>query len=73
MCRHRWIDGYDTREKLYSVLSRMDRRASFPSAFVSAVDNITQHYDVFAGAFARFYRDIREMPSLRITSDRPAL
>jgi acyl carrier protein phosphodiesterase len=65
MCHHRWIDGYNTKEKLYQVLLRMDRRASFPSTFVLAIDDITLHYNVFAEAFTRFYNDIREMPSLR--------
>ena len=66
MVRHRWIDGYDTEEKLHHVLLRMDIRASFPSSFISGTQDIEEHYEIFVAAFSNFYNNIREMPSLQI-------
>lgn len=59
MVLHRWIDDYDKAEKLKHVLLRMDRRASFPSQFITGVEDIAQHYDHFAITFDDFYRDIK--------------
>ncbi|HLF64234.1 MAG TPA: ACP phosphodiesterase [Saprospiraceae bacterium] len=60
MVMHRWIDGYDTSEKLYQVLLRMDKRASFPSQFVTGVKDIITHRDLFNTSFTEFYVGMQE-------------
>ncbi len=64
MVDHRWIDDYDSTEKLHLVLSRMDRRASFPSQFVSGIQDIEDYYEVFASTFEDFYPTLREKLTL---------
>jgi acyl carrier protein phosphodiesterase len=68
MLHHRWIDDYDTTEKLQQVLMRMDKRASFPSQFVSGIQDIGEHYDTFAATFEEFYPTLREKLSLDVVA-----
>jgi len=68
MLHHRWIDGYDTIEKLHQVLMRMDRRASFPSQFVSGIEDIAEHFETFASIFEEFYPTLREKLSLDVVA-----
>jgi len=60
MVRHRWLDDYDSVDKLHAVLLRMDRRARFPSQFVHGSLDIAKHYDLFASTFETFYHAMKK-------------
>lgn len=61
MVHHRWIDDYGTITKLRDVLIRMDHRASFPSQFLLAMQDIEEHYDMFDATFREFYPELKEV------------
>jgi acyl carrier protein phosphodiesterase len=55
MVMHRWIDEYDTSEKLNQVLLRMDKRAKFPSRFIAGITDLKHHRQEFNRSFKEFY------------------
>lgn len=64
MRAHRWIDGYETSEKLGGVLRRMDLRASFPSNFVQGAEDYERNQELFENSFREFYGPLQERIAL---------
>lgn len=60
MAAHRWLDGYPSRAGMQYVLSRMDRRTSFPSRFTEAMGDFDRHSEEFHSIFSAFYKRLRE-------------
>jgi acyl carrier protein phosphodiesterase len=66
MREHRWIDGYQTSEKLRGVLRRMDLRASFPSNFEQGAEDYPRHKELFHESFMEFYGPLQARIALRM-------
>lgn len=65
LVEHRYLHVYGSKEGLRGVMSRMDRRTSFPSDFASSVDDIWSDYDFYKNHFIQLYADLQnELPTL---------
>lgn len=65
LVEHRYLHVYGSRVGLRGVMSRMDRRTSFPSDFASSVDDIWSDYDFYKNHFIQLYSDLQsELPTL---------
>lgn len=60
MIENDFLMAYSSRERMQRSLSWMDKRASFPSAFINLLDDIDKHDLLFAKMFHSFFPDVQE-------------
>ena len=58
MVKHRWLQQYSSLDGMQFVLERMDKRARFPSDFVSAINDFNVHYVAFQNALSVLFPDL---------------
>jgi acyl carrier protein phosphodiesterase len=58
MIKNNWLQSYKTKEGLLYTLKRMDNRASFPSKFTQAVEDMEQDYNLFENEFNIFFPEL---------------
>ncbi len=53
-----WLTQYGTEEGMIFTFKKMDERTSFPSNFVSAMEDLKKNYELFENEFNTFFPEV---------------